>query len=81
MVEGGRGVDDGVEGRVGLDHFVESRLLSDVLHDDIVKLVLADLGVVLEDVLAFGFRSDARDDGMTGFEKFIDDVSGDEAPR
>ena len=81
VVEGGRGVDDRVKGRVGLDYFVESRLLSNVLHNDIVELVLADLGVVLEDVLALGFRADARDDRMTGFEKFIDDVSGDEAPR
>lgn len=74
-------MDDGVEGRVCLDHLVKSRLLSDVLHNDIVELVLADLGVVLQDVLALGFGSDARDDGMACFEKFIDDVSGDEAPR
>lgn len=80
VVEGGRGVDDGVKGRIGLDDFIKGRLLSDVLHDDIVELVLADVGVVLEDVLALGFGSHARDDGMTGFEKFIDDMSGDEAP-
>ena len=46
-------MDHGFERRMGLDRLIKGIGLCNVLDDDEVELVLGDIGVVFENVLAF----------------------------
>lgn len=54
-------MEDCIEGRVGLDSFVEAVWLRNVGHDDIVKLALV-FRVRVEELLSFVFGADGYAD-------------------
>ena len=77
-VEGTRGVDDGLEGRVRDDGLVESILLGDVFHDGEVELVFAVGWVGFCDLVGFFLGAHGCDDAVPVFEQDVEDVGGDD---
>ena len=77
-VEGTRGVDDGLEGRVRDDGLVESIFLSDVFYDGEVELVFAVAGVGFCDLVGFFLGADGCDDAVALLQQVFEDVGGDD---
>ena len=72
-------MDDGLEGWIGDDGFVEGIFLRDVFYEGEVELRFGVFGVGLFDFVGFFLRADGCYYAVPVLEEDVEDVGGDEA--